>query len=69
VQAAIFFRSHQSVISAMLFHASLNASAFIFNLPERTNRYLPWVWGCAVIAAILALPKPLFRNPVGITPV
>jgi membrane protease YdiL (CAAX protease family) len=62
VQAAIFFRSNQSVLSAMLFHGSLNASAFIFDLPEITNRYLPWIWLVAAVFAILLLPKPLLRT-------
>jgi hypothetical protein len=64
VQAAIFFRANQSVLPAMLFHGSLNASQFVLDLPVASNRYLPWIWTLALLLAIALLPKPLFRSPV-----
>ena len=64
VQAAIFFRANQSVLPAMLFHGSLNASQFVLDLPAANNRYLPWIWAVALLLAIALLPKPLFRWPV-----
>jgi membrane protease YdiL (CAAX protease family) len=64
VQAAIFFRANQSVLPAMLFHGSLNASQFVLDLPVASNRYLPWMWALALLLAIALLPKPLFRWPV-----
>jgi uncharacterized protein len=61
VQASLFFRANQSVMAAMLFHGGLNASQFIFDVPERTVHYLPWTWALAVALAVMLMPKPLFR--------
>jgi membrane protease YdiL (CAAX protease family) len=64
VQGAIFFRANQSVLPAMLFHGSLNASQFALDLQAATSRYFPWALAVALVLAIMLLPKPLFRWPV-----
>jgi hypothetical protein len=63
LQAAIVFRANQSVITAMLFHGSLNASEVIINLPDASNRYIPWIWGLGAIIGLILMLKLLFRWP------
>jgi membrane protease YdiL (CAAX protease family) len=63
IMTMLYNRTGGSVLVCMLLHASLNAAAFSIKLPEGAASIVLTLQLMAFIAAVILLPKPLFRRP------
>jgi membrane protease YdiL (CAAX protease family) len=59
----LYIRTGGSVLACMLFHASLNAAAFVILVPAEAFQYAAAAFVGLVILAVVLFPRPLFTRP------
>lgn len=58
----LYYRSGESALPCLLFHASLNVPAFILGMPEGTETYQHLLYGLLILLLVPLFPRPLFRT-------
>lgn len=57
----LYYRSGESALPCLLFHASLNVPAFILGMPEGTEVYQHLLYGVLILVLVPLFPRPLLR--------
>lgn len=64
MMSLLYYRSGESALPCLLFHAGLNLPAFFLGMPAGAEEYQRLLYALLILLAAFLLPRPLFRRPM-----